>query len=85
MQLLEQIEKQQYEIKAFANNPIKVQPKTFECYRTILKALAEKRTEFHTYKEKEVTKVALKNMHYSINLEEIKTEIEKLGHPVTNI
>jgi hypothetical protein len=24
-------------------------------------------------------------MHYSINLEEIKTEIEKLGHPVTNI
>jgi hypothetical protein len=27
----------------------------------------------------------LKNMHYSINPEEIKTEIQKLGHTVTNI
>jgi hypothetical protein len=27
----------------------------------------------------------LKNMHHSINREEIKTQIEKLGHTVTNI
>jgi hypothetical protein len=27
----------------------------------------------------------LKNMYYSINPEEIKTEIENLGHTVTNI
>jgi hypothetical protein len=27
----------------------------------------------------------LKNLHYSINPEEIKTEIENLGHTVTNI
>jgi hypothetical protein len=40
--LLEQIAKQQYEIKALADNQVKVQPKTYESYRTIIKALAEK-------------------------------------------
>jgi hypothetical protein len=43
--------------------------------------------EFHTYKLKEDRsyKAVLKNMHYSINPQEMKTEIEKLGHTVTNI
>jgi hypothetical protein len=51
------------------------------------KALAEKQTEFHTYKPKEERsyRVVLKNMHYSIAPVDIKTEIEKLGHQVTNI
>jgi hypothetical protein len=86
IQLLEQIAKQQYDIKALPDNQVKVQPKTSESYRTIIKALTEKRKEFHTYKLKERRyRVVLKNMHYSINPEEIKTEIEKLGHMVTNI
>jgi hypothetical protein len=38
------------------------------------------------YKLKERSyRVVLKNMHYFINPEEIKTEIENLGHTVTNI
>jgi hypothetical protein len=43
--------------------------------------------EFHTYKLKEERsyRVVLKNIHYSMNPEEIKTEIEILGHTVTNI
>jgi hypothetical protein len=53
IQLLEQVAEQQYEIKALADNQVKVQPKTSESYRKIIKALAEKRTEFHTYKLKE--------------------------------
>jgi hypothetical protein len=87
VQLLEQIAKQQYEIKALADNQVKVQPKTYESYRTVIKALAKKHTEFHTYKLKEerTYRAVLKNMHYSINPQEIKTEIEKLGHMVTNI
>jgi hypothetical protein len=35
------------------NNQVKVEPKTFESYTTIIKALAEKCTKFHTYKLKE--------------------------------
>jgi hypothetical protein len=75
IQLLEKIAKQQYEIKAVTNNQVKVQPKTAESYRIIIKALAEKRTEFHTYKLKEErsNRIVLKNMPYSINPQEIKT------------
>jgi hypothetical protein len=53
IQLVEQIAKQQYEIKALTDNQVKVQPKTSECYGTIIKALAERHTELHTYKLKE--------------------------------
>jgi hypothetical protein len=53
IQLLEQIAKQQYEVPA--HNQDKVKPKTSESYRTVIKALAKKGTEFHTYKLKEVT------------------------------
>jgi hypothetical protein len=53
--LWEQIAKEQYEIKALANNQVKVQPKTAECYSTIVKTLAERRTELDTYKLKEET------------------------------
>jgi hypothetical protein len=85
--LQEQIAFQQYEVKPLAQNQVRVHPKTSESYRTITKALAEKRTQFHTYKLKDgrTYRVMLKNMHYSIKPEEIKTEIENLGHTVTNI
>jgi hypothetical protein len=53
MQLLEQIPKQQYENKALTDNQVNVHPKTSESYRTIIKALAKKHTEFHMYKLKE--------------------------------
>jgi hypothetical protein len=86
IQLLEQIAQQQYEFKALSNNQIKIQPKTSESYRsrTITQALTEKRTEFHTYRLKEERNygVVIKNIHYSINPEEIKAEIKKLGHRV---
>jgi hypothetical protein len=40
------ISKQQYKI---TDNKVKVQTKTSESYRTIIKVLAEKRAEFHIY------------------------------------
>jgi hypothetical protein len=53
IQLLGQIAKQRYEIKALAVNHVTVQTKTSESYRIIIKALAEKCMQFHTYKLKE--------------------------------
>jgi hypothetical protein len=44
IQVLEQIAKQQYENEALANNQVKVQSKTSEPYRTIIKGLAEKQS-----------------------------------------
>jgi hypothetical protein len=62
IQLLEQTAIQQYEVKAFAHNQVKVQPKKSEFYRIIIIALDKKRTHFHTYKLKEERsyRVALK-------------------------
>jgi hypothetical protein len=76
----------QYETKSLANNRVKVQPATIAS-NTITKALSDKQTEFHTYKPKEERsfRVVLKNMNYSIPTTDNKTEIEKLGHQVTNI
>jgi HD superfamily phosphohydrolase len=85
--LLEESEDQQQKAgPSLAQNQIKVQPKTSESYKTIIKALAEKRKEFHMYKIKEERsyRVVLKicTLHHP---EEIKTQIKKLGHTVTNI
>jgi hypothetical protein len=41
-----------FEIKVLNGNQVKIQPKSKEKYTTIIKALAEKRTEFHTYRPK---------------------------------
>jgi hypothetical protein len=64
IQLVEQVAKQQYDIKALTHNLVEVQPTTSKSYRTIIKALAAKRTEFHTYKLKEERsfRVVLKNI-----------------------
>jgi hypothetical protein len=83
LQLLDQIVPHLYEIKA----QVKIQPKTPDSYRIITKALLDRQTQFHTFKPKEdrTYRVVLKNMHYSIDPEDIKTEIENLGHKVANV
>jgi hypothetical protein len=87
LQLLDQIVKQSYEIKALARNKVRIQSKTPDSYRAIIKALDEENTAFHTYKPKHERdySVVLKNMHFSINPADIQSEVEKLGHTVTNI
>jgi hypothetical protein len=64
-----------------------VQPTTADSYRSITHTLTAKGAEFHTFKPKEKRnyRVVLNHMHYSINPDDIKAEIEKLGHKVANI
>jgi hypothetical protein len=52
-QLFDQIIPQLYEIKALAQNQVKIQPKTSGSYRLIIKALLDRNTQFHIYKPKE--------------------------------
>lgn len=76
-----------FEIKVLNLDRIKIQPKLPEVYSKIVKILEEKNTEFYTYKPKEERnfKVFLRNMHYSVNTEEIEEELKILGHNVVNI
>lgn len=76
-----------YEIKVLKHDRIKIQPKLPEAFSKIVKILEEKNTEFYTYKLKEERnfKVVLRNMHYSSDTEDIKDELNRLGHKVVNI
>lgn len=86
-QLLNEIAKDSHEMKAMGNNRIRVQPKTAENYSKIVKALEEKKTQFHTYelKENRAFRVVLKNVHHTTDTEELKEVLGKLGHVVRNI
>jgi hypothetical protein len=53
VQLLDQIVPQLYEIKALAQNQVKVRPKTPDSYRIITKALLDRNMQFHTFKPKD--------------------------------
>jgi hypothetical protein len=87
MQLLDQTALQQYVITVLANSQVRVQPTTADSYRSITHALTDKRAEFHTFRPKEERnyRVVLRHMHYSINPDDIKAEIENFGHKVANI
>jgi hypothetical protein len=74
IQLLEQIAKEQYEIKTLTDNLINVQSQTSECCGTTVKALTGRRTVLHIYnlKEERICRVAIENLHYCINHGDIK-------------
>jgi hypothetical protein len=76
-----------FELKVLNGNQVKIQHKSSDKFTKIIKALAEKHTEFHTYQHKEDRsfRTVLRGMHYSTDIREIKSEIEKFGHTVVNI
>ena len=76
-----------FELKLLNGNQVKVQPKTADKYRTIIKALIEKHTESHTYqpKEERCFRAVLRGTYYSTDVEDIKSAIEHHGHTVINI
>lgn len=76
-----------YVLKVLHNDQVKIQPKTADTYRIIVKMLEEKKTQFFTYKPKHerAFKVVLKKMHPSTDPEEIKEALNDLGHTCTNI
>ena len=85
--LLDNIVKNEYTLKVLSNNEIKIQPHSSEKYLPIVEELKKKNTEFHTYQRKQEKgyKVVLRNMHSSVDINELKSEIENLGHKVMKI
>lgn len=85
--LLNNIAPDNYTLKSLSNNQVKIQVNSPEMYSATIKALTEKQTEFHTYQLKQSRgfRVVIRNIHPSTELEDIKTEIQKLGHVVKNV
>jgi hypothetical protein len=74
-------------LKPSHTTKLKYNPKLLMLPEQYLKLLRKRNTSFHTLKPKEVRsyRVVLRNMHFSINPSDIQSEIERLGHTVTNI
>ena len=97
-ELLVTVSGNDFKLKVLNGNQVKVQPKSADKYRTIIKALIENHTEFHTYqpKEEQCFHTVLRGMHYSTDAEDssgvcttpqmkTKSAIEHHGHTVINI
>ena len=77
----------EYVLRVIKPNQIKIQPSKPDIYSIIVKELTAKNTEFFTYKAKNERsfRTILRNMHHSVDVEEVKAELLSLGHKVTNI
>jgi len=85
--LLIEIATDAFELKVLRENQVKIQPKSPDVYRTIIKALAEKHTEFHTYQPKadRSFRTVLRGLHHSTDIKDLRAVIESHGHTVVNI
>ena len=80
------ISKEQYKLK-ISNNCVKILPTNPDAYRKLIKLLKTLNANFHTYqlKQERPFRVVLRNIHHSVDLDELKCELLNHGHEVTNI
>ena len=74
-------------MKTLSNEQVRVQPTESSVYTTIIKALMEKQTEFHTYKPRQDRsfRVVIRNLHPSTDIQDIKRALIEKGHEITNV
>ena len=80
------ISKEDYKLK-INNNHVKILPTHPDAYRKLTKLLKTLNAKFHTYqlKQERPVRVVLRNIHHSVDLDELKCELLNHGHEVTNI
>jgi len=85
--LLIEIAAEAFELKVLHENHVKIQTQSPDAYRTIIKALAEKNTEFHTYQPKadRSFRKVIRGLHYSTDIPGLRAEICSHGHIGANI
>uniref|UniRef100_A0A1B0EZR7 Pre-C2HC domain-containing protein n=1 Tax=Lutzomyia longipalpis TaxID=7200 RepID=A0A1B0EZR7_LUTLO len=76
-----------YTMKTLSRNQIKIQTKTAVAYREVLGKLKEKNIQLHSYqcKDEKSFRVVLRNMHFTMDVKEIKDALLEKGHVVRDI
>ncbi|KAI5697154.1 hypothetical protein M8J76_008039 [Diaphorina citri] len=76
-----------YITRTLANNTVKINPKTVDAYRALVRHLRSKNIVFHTYqiKQERAYRVVLRHIHHSVPTSDIKTELDGMGFKVRNI
>jgi len=74
-----------YTIRSLANNTIELLCQNPDTYRKLAKYMKEKNIIHHTYQPKEERsyRVVIRYLHHSVDIQELKEEISKLGHTET--
>lgn len=86
--MLDQIAADKYSLKILnSENQVKILVYDQENYPTVIKDLINKKTQYYTYRNKATRgyKFVLRSMHPSVDLKDLKSEIESHGHTVLNI
>ena len=85
--MLNKIAENNYTIKLVSQYKVKIQPTSTEKYLPIVEELKKRNTHFHAYQRKEDKgfKALLKSMHPSVDINDLKTEIETFNHKVIKI
>ncbi|KAK5639463.1 hypothetical protein RI129_011955 [Pyrocoelia pectoralis] len=86
-ELAQVLAREQYSTKALSNNTIKINVNTPDSYRKLITQLKSEKIVYHTYqiKDERAYRVVVRNLHHTIDIEEIKDELLKHGHTVRNI
>jgi hypothetical protein len=87
VELLNVIAPNKYLVKTLSNEQVRVQTTESSIYTTIIKALMEKNTEFHTYKPRQERSIRaeIRNLHPSTEVQDTKRVLIEKGHEVTNV
>lgn len=85
--LLKQITNNKYTIKTISYETIKVQVIEAEHFKTLIKELDSRNTQYHTFRPKseKTFRFVLRGLHHGTDSEEIKKSLAEQGHEVVNI
>jgi len=80
-------EEETYQCKMLRNDTVKINTLNPNTYRKLIRHLNSEKIIHHTYqiKQDRAYRVVIRNLHYSIPIDEIKEELQKKGHSVRNI
>lgn len=76
-----------YQCKILQNDTVKINAQNPDTYRKLIRHLNSEKIIHHTYQMKQdrAYRVVIRNLHYSIPIDEIKEELQQKGHPVRNV
>jgi len=81
------IDEKHYTTKSLANNTIKLLCQNPDTFTKLAKYMKDKNIIHHTYQPKEERsyRVVIKYLHHSVDVQELREEIPRMGHTVRNI
>lgn len=85
--ILTVLKEEDYVCRSLANNVVKVNPKTIDAYRALVTHVRSQGIIFHTYQAKQdkAYRVAIRHIHHSVPIQDIKQQLELLGFKVRNV